>query len=432
LGVCLVTDRTGRRYWTADRLQARWDHICLDDLLGEDHRARQVWAYIETCDLTALYGKILAVEGGPGRAAIDPAILMTLWLYATLEGVGSARALDRLCESHAAYRWICGGVSVNYHTLSDFRTEAGEVLDDLLTRSMAGLVSAGLVDLSCLAVDGVRVRANAGKSSFRSKKSLDKLHKLAQEKVTALRAELGADPGLPARRSREQQVQAQEDRRRRIEQARKAADAIEAEREREAEAQRRKQPKNQKPARGSTTDSQARMMVMADGGYRPGYNAQFVTEPRHGYVVGLAVTNRASDKGLLMPAMEQVEQRYKSQPRRVLADSGYSAKDDIEQAHAKNIEVFCPLPAGKDKASQAVPKRGEKAGVIAWRARMSQDEGLKIYQQRFACERPHADARNRGLQRFLVRGLEKVKAVSLWFVTAHNFLQMQRLGHKMA
>jgi transposase len=427
-----MTDRMGRRYLTADRLQTGWDHVCLDDLLGEDHRARQVWAYVEGCDLTALYGKIGALEGGPGRAAIDPAILMSLWLYAALESVGSARLLDRLCASHAAYRWICGGVSVNYHTLADFRVEAGGVLDDLLTHSMAGLVSAGIVDLSCLSVDGVRVRAHAGKSSFRSLKSLDRLHKLARDKVSRLRAELEADPGLSARRSCEQQLRAQEDRQQRIEEARKAAQAIEKEREREAEAQRRKQSKNQKPARGSTTDSQARMMVMADGGYRPAYNVQFVTEPGHGCVVGLAVTNRASDKGQLMPALEQVEQRYKSQPRRVLADSGYAAKDDIEQAYARGVEAFTPLPSGKDEASQAVPKRGEKAGVIAWRARMSQEENLKIYRQRFACERPHADARNRGLQRFLVRGIEKVKAVSLWYVTAHNFLQLQRLGHKMA
>jgi len=149
--------RNGQRIWRAQRDQTSWDMICLDDLLSADHRARQVWAYVEGCELSVLYEKIRAVEGGVGRAPVDPAILMALWLYATLEGVGSARLLDRLCASDAAYRWICGGVGMNYHTLSDFRVEAGAVLDDLLTRSMAGLAQAGIVDLSCLGVDGVRV-----------------------------------------------------------------------------------------------------------------------------------------------------------------------------------------------------------------------------------------------------------------------------------
>src|ERR1700761_4748897 len=171
--------RTGQRLWRAQRDQMSWDMICLDDLLSADHRARQVWAYVEGCDLSVLYEKIRAVEGGVGRAAIDPAILMALWLYATLEGVGSARLLDRLCARDAAYRWICGGVGMNHHTLSDFRVEAGAVLDDLLTRSMAGLAQAGIVDLSCLGVDGVRVRASAGASSFRRQPRLVELYDLA-------------------------------------------------------------------------------------------------------------------------------------------------------------------------------------------------------------------------------------------------------------
>src|ERR1700734_245199 len=160
--------KAGLRVSGPVRTQVGWDMVCLDDLLSKDHRARQVWAYVESCDLTVLYEKIRTVEGDAGRPPIDPAILMTLWLYATLEGVGSARLLERLCERDLAYRWICGGVGVNHHTLSDFRVEAGAVLDGLLTRSMAALVAAGIVGLECLAVDGVRVRAAAGTSSFRS------------------------------------------------------------------------------------------------------------------------------------------------------------------------------------------------------------------------------------------------------------------------
>ena len=187
--------RCGVRLSTAVRTQVEWQTVCLDDLIAEDHRARAVWDHVEGLDLSTLYGSIRSLEGEAGRPAIDPAILMSLWLYATLEGVGSARALDRLCETDLAYRWICGGVGVNYHTLSDFRVAAGPVLDELLSRSVAALVAADVVELACIAVDGVRVRASAGSGSFRSKPRLEELDRLAREKVAALRAEVDDDPG---------------------------------------------------------------------------------------------------------------------------------------------------------------------------------------------------------------------------------------------
>jgi len=417
--------------------------MCLDDLLSSDHRARQVWAYIESCDLTALYDGIRAVEGGSGRAAIDPAILMALWLYATLEGVGSARLLERECRSDAAYRWICGGVGVNYHTLADFRVGSGALLDELLTRSMAALVHAKIVDLSCLGVDGVRVRASAGASSFRSQSRLSQLHDLAGKKVEALKQELSTDPAGGSRRATERKLREAAERQQRIEAAQKAAEAIEAERAQEAVKQRRRKPKKGKPTRGSTTDAQARVMAMADGGYRPAYNLQFKTDPKTGCVVGIEATNKASDSGQLGTAADEIERRYGVQPKRVLADGGYANKHDIEALHARGIGVFCPLrkkdkpvcaasdPAAPDTDGRAKPKPKpklkEKPGVVAWHERMGQEDSAAIYAERIVCERPHADVRNRGLYRFLVRGIEKVKAVALWHVTAYNFLQIQRL-----
>jgi transposase len=171
----------GLRLETAERGQKKWDESSLDDLLGPDHLARQVWDYVEGLDLSVLYGEVRTTVVSSGRPAIDPAILLALWLYATLDGVGSARLLDRLSRSEAAYRWLCGGVGVNYHTLSDFRTKAGPVLDDLLSKSVAGLIEAGLVDVSTVAVDGVRVWASAGKHSFRRGERLAALHEAAVE-----------------------------------------------------------------------------------------------------------------------------------------------------------------------------------------------------------------------------------------------------------
>ena len=431
--------RIGQRISRASRDQMSWDMMCLDDLLSADHRARQVWAYVEGCDLSALYEKIRAVEGGAGRAPIDPAILMALWLYATLEGVGSARLLERLCESDAAYRWICGGVGVNHHTLCDFRVGAGGVLDDLLTRSMAALAQARIVDLSCLGVDGVRVRASAGASSFRSQSRLSQLHDLAQRKVAALKGELSVDPAASSQRAAARKLREAEERRQRIAAAQKAAAAIDAERAKEAVKQRRRKLKKSKPPRGSTTDAQARVMAMADGGYRAAYNLQFKTELKEGFVVGIDVTNKASDSGQLDAASEEIERRYGVRPERLLADGGYANKEDIEAQHNKGIAVFCPPPRWKGKlvAAQSVPakpklKRKEKPGVELWHERMGSEESAAIYAQRITCERPHADVRNRGLYRFLVRGMEKVKAVALWHIIAYNFLQIQRLTPQAA
>jgi transposase len=116
-----------KRLRHAERDQIRFQQAALDELLCEDHPARVVWDYVCELDLSTLLEPIQAVERGPGHAPADPRILMTLWLYATLRGVGSARELNRLCQHHAAYRWICGGVSMNYHTLADFRTQHVEL-----------------------------------------------------------------------------------------------------------------------------------------------------------------------------------------------------------------------------------------------------------------------------------------------------------------
>jgi transposase len=424
--------RAGLRVSGPVRTQVGWDMVCLDDLLASDHRARQVWVYVESCDLTVLYEKIRAVEGDAGRPPIDPAILMALWLYATLEGVGSARLLERLCERDLAYRWICGGVGVNHHTLSDFRVDAGAVLDGLLTRSMAALVAAGIVGLECLAVDGVRVRAAAGTSSFRSEARLSKLHDMAEQKVASLLAELEADPAAASKRASERSLREAEARKARIAEAQKAAEAIDRERQREAEQQRRKKPKKGKAIRASTTDADVRIIRMADGGYRPAYNIQFKTDQKSGCILGLEVTNKASDRGQLGPAVDEIEKRYGTKPKRVLADGGYDGKDDVEALYGRDIEVYCPVPGSKGERVPAQPRRGEGPGVLAWRERMSEEAGFAIYRKRFACERPHADMRNRGLQRFLVRGFEKVKAVTLWYATAYNFLQIRRLASQMA
>src|SRR5664279_1234368 len=172
----------------------------LESLLPPEHRARLVWAFVEGLDLSAFHARIRATEGHSGRPPIDPAILVALWLYATLEGVGSARALDRLCDEHDAYRWIAGGVGVNYHTLADFRVAAADLLDELLVQSVAALLATDEVTLLRVAHDGVRVRASAGAGSYGGRRGLGRALEDATAQVAALRDELDDDPGATSRR----------------------------------------------------------------------------------------------------------------------------------------------------------------------------------------------------------------------------------------
>lgn len=207
---------SGLRLETAERGQVEFRQSCLDDLLAADHRAREVWAYVEELDLSELYGRVRTTVQGSGRPAIDPAILVSLWLYATLEGVGSARLLARLCKSDLAYLWLVGGVGVNYHTLADFRTETGEMLDRLLTQSVTALIASGGIDVRCLAVDGMRMQSLASGRSFRSAGRLAELHRAAVATVRKLRAELDEDPAASERRLKARRLSAAEDREQRL------------------------------------------------------------------------------------------------------------------------------------------------------------------------------------------------------------------------
>jgi transposase len=178
------------RLQLADRNQLLLVPTDLDRLVPLDHEVRSVWRFVGQLDLSPLHDAIRAREGHPGRPPIDPAILFCLWLYATLEGIGSARELERLADYHHAYRWICGGVSVNHHTLSDFRVEEEAFLDDLLTRSVVALMEAGVASLEEVAQDGLRTRAAAGSSSFRRKATLEAKLAGARSRIEQLKAEV--------------------------------------------------------------------------------------------------------------------------------------------------------------------------------------------------------------------------------------------------
>src|SRR5207244_4449475 len=216
--------------------------------------------------------RIKAREHTAGHPSISPRLLMALWLYATSEGIGSARALERLCNSHDAYRWLCGGVSVNYHTLSDFRVGCADLLDRLFAEHLAALAEAGLVDLDTLAQDGVRIRASAGAASFRRKATLDRHLATAQAVVEELKHEIDANPDASNQRIKAAKERAARERCERVKAAQAAIGEINQQRQEREE--KRGNGKPPKEPRASTTDAEARVMKMADGGFRPGYNVQ--------------------------------------------------------------------------------------------------------------------------------------------------------------
>jgi transposase len=401
------------RLRTADRQQII-PAMPLENLLDTDHQARLVWDFVVGLDLTPLEQLIRSVEGGPGAPATDPRILTAVWLYATLEGVGSARALSWLCVQHNAFRWLVGGVSVNYHTLSDFRVGHGAFLDRVLTHSVAVLREQDLVDLNRVAQDGMRVRASAGAASFRRRPTLEECLAEAQDQVQRLKQELEDDPAAPSRRAAAAQARAAAERQERLRQALARLPEMEA----------KKKADEKTKARCSSTDPEATVMKMADGGFRPAYNFQFATATDSQIIVGVAVTTSGSDQGQLAPMVEQSHERFAQRPKEALVDGGYAAHADIEAVSAadKGCVVYAPVPAPKDpKRDRYTPLEGDSPAVAAWRVRMGTAEAQALYKDRAAtAECVNAQARNRGLRQLTVRGRLKAKAIALWYAIAHN------------
>lgn len=408
-----MSERPPPRLRTADR-QRIIPAMPLESLLDTEHQARLVWDFCQGLDLAPLYDSIRSRVGGPGHPAIDPRLCVALWLYATLEGVGSARALAWLCTNHNAFRWLCGGVSVNHHTLADFRVGRLDVLDGLLTRSIAVLREQDLVDLNRVAQDGMRVRACAGAASFHRKVSLEEHLQEAREQVARLKEEMDDDPAAGSRRQAAARERAARQRQERLEQALARLPELEA----------RKKADEKGRARASSTDPEATVMKMADGGFRPAYNVQFATACDSLVIVGVEVLSTGSDMGQLTPMLEQIQDRCGARPAEVLADGGFASLADIEAAQAapRKATVYAPVPKPKDpKRDRYEPLATDGEAVAQWRLRMKTEEAKRVYKERAStAECVNAQARNRGLVRLLVRGLRKVKAVALWQAVAHN------------
>jgi transposase len=370
-----------------------------EDTLPESHVARVMWRIVETLDLATFTARAKAVEGHAGRDVISMHMVLTLWLYAISQGIGSARKIARLIKSDDAFRWIVGDQSVGHSTLSEFRVGHREVL--------ASLMHKGLLSLDLVAQDGTRIRASASAPSFRRERSLLECREQAALHVKAVFAEAD-DPAASDNEKRAREAAAQ-DYQRRVE---AAIDAV-----RELQADGKDKP------RASTTDADARVMKMGDGGFRPAYNVQMATAgsemggPRT--IVGVRVTNVGSDMGSVTPMLDQIEQCTGVLPKVLLADGNHAKHDCIRNAAARGVEVIIPV---SDRSTR--PDAAEDPSIAAWHDRMETDEAKRLYRARAGlCELPNAHLKcHHGVAQLLVRGTGKVTCVVLLAALAANLL----------
>jgi len=404
----------------------------LDSMVAEDHPVRAIWDFLQRLDVTDFYSSIRALLDSPGRPASDPRVLLALWVYATVDGVGSARRLDKLCREHDIYRWLCGGVPVDYHTLADFRTAHQEALDKLLTEIVATLMSQKLVTLKKVAQDGVRVRAGAGGGSFHRRESLERCLVEAEEQVKRLSEEREHPDPEVSQRERAAQERAARERVERVEAALRQLPAVQAAKKRQEHTLNKTKRSKITEARVSMTDSEVRVMKMPDGGWRPAYNVQLATDVDSGVIVGASVVNNGNDSGQGEVMEAQVARRSGVHPEAYLIDGGYAQRDTVTTLTQRQVIVYAPVrpprttTSGRERHS---PRSDDSLEVVAWRQRMETEEAKSIYKLRAAtAEWTNAQVRHHGLTRFTVRGLSKALNIVLLVAIAHNLLRWLALA----
>jgi transposase len=418
------------------RRPERWQVVmtveCPDDLIPAGHAARRVWAVVESLDLSDFCRPLKARAGVCGRDATDPRLLVALWLYACVRGIGSARELARRCapavDGSRPFLWLCGGVSVNHHTLSDFRVAHGPALDELFTRTIAVLVKKGLVKVKRISQDGTRVRACAGAASFRRGSTLDALLAEAGAHVGRLRALLD-DPkrsaGLSCRQ-RAARTRGAREREARLAQAIREIPRLKERQEKLAERMsRRERATKLKEPRASATDAEARVMKMPDGGFRPAVNVQLAVDTESRAIVGVEASGSGADAGQAEPMRAQVEQRTGQSVAEHLLDGGYLVNDEIERAAEAGVTLYVPPKSPRDPeryGSEYEPRAADSRVINDWRERMGSPSGRAVYKQRAATvETANANLKQHGLvPQMTVRGLGKARCVALWCALAYN------------
>jgi transposase len=481
------------RYEAINRAQLCWRRVDVERLIGEEHPARAVWEFIGKLDLSKYQEEARAVEGKAGRPGWDPRLLISLWVYAYSEGVGSGRAIEELCEWEPAYQWLTGAQVVNAHTLSDFRVKHDKAVEELFVQVLGLLSTDGLITLRRVMQDGTKIRAKAAADSFRRKERVEQAIEQAREQVAAVGA-LGEEE--TSRRMAKARKRAARERQERLEQALEEFNQLAAE------------GKDKEKRRVSTSDPEARVMKQADGGYAPSYNVQIDTDAKSGVVVAVGVVQAGNDFEQLEPGIERVEQNLGRTPKEVVTDGGFVSRDNIVAMKERGIELIAPCvdEAGKGESSyegrgvspeyystafiydaqsdsyrcpqgkilryegkeerhmqvsyryraqrsdcqgcpvksQCCPgnrvtgrsvHRGEELAEVAeFRQKMATEQAREIYRQRAqVAETPNLWIKAKfGLRQFSVRGLRKVGMEALWACLTYNIRVWIRLRWRRA
>src|SRR6202521_4533949 len=293
-----------------NRQEMSWRAVEVDRLISEDHRARAIWELVGRLNLSAFYRAIESSTEEGGRPAFDPQLLISLWVYAYSQGIGSAREVARRCEYDPAFQWLTGLQEVNYHTLADFRVERQKELDELFTQVLAALSKEGLITLEQVMQDGTKIKALASTRSYQREGTIREHLERARQRVEQM-----GDPRNEEASPKVKQAQA----RARREQQERLESALQ---ELQKLQERKKGEKAKSAARVSTSDPQARVMHHSDGGLSLSYNAQISADAANGLIVAVAVTQEANDSAQLLPAVDRIEERLEKKPQQMGADGG--------------------------------------------------------------------------------------------------------------
>ena len=342
----------------------------VDQLITADHAARMIWEITGRLDLSAFDKKAASFENEAGRAAWPPRLLISVLVYCYTLGTSSAREMERLMEYEPGLRWLMSLATINHHTLSDFRKRDGEQLKGILAQVLAVLASEELVDFQILLQDGTKMKAQAGKYSFHRRKTLIEHHAEAKACVEELarraaEKETGGEQEAAKRTKQEAaQQRAARDRLARMEEALQELDKREA----------MTTPSRQADVRVSQSEPEARKMKHSDGGFAPSYNLQLVTEAKNGFVVGVTVTTATNDQHELEPGLEMAQKCTQQAAQTIVADQGYSNRDNIEAMAERGVTLVAPRPSEEKRQAGAMTKAGLDLEYAPAKFKLSDDE----------------------------------------------------------
>ncbi len=360
------------------RNQLEFQMMALDDLIPEDHKAKFIWNFVQKMNTDPCFQRIKSLICGPGRYATDPELIFCLWLFAYSEGVSGSRQIVERTKHHDAYKWICGGISVNHTMLCEFRSAEPEIFEELLTSSLAVMMEQGFLEAEDIAQDGSKIKAAAGNNTCRREPSIQEQLEKATQYVRKIEEENQKNPDSYNKRRTAAKLRAGNERKALLEQSLEELEKI---REIKRQSRRKKKEVLEKEAvnaRVSTRDPEARRMKMGDGGFRMAYNLQLATGVASKVIFGVTVIN-SSDQGEAPRMVSKVAFRRKllglDPVLNWLADAAYSSIEDIEGVAERFPETRLVAPGktitGSDPKN---PKKTDSPAVRKWREFLGTDE----------------------------------------------------------